>query len=77
MIRQGTKLLLCGASLAPAAIVVFRMDKQEVIREAQVKGALGVWGVEPSILIVGMLWLGLICFAGFMVSLIFDFRRPI
>ena len=77
MIHLRTKLLLCGASLAPAAIVVFRMDKQEVIREAQAKGAHGVWGVEPSFLIVGMLWFGLFCFVGFLISLIVDLRRPI
>jgi hypothetical protein len=72
-----TKLLLCGASLAPAAIVVFRMVEQEVIRDAQAKGALQVWGVEPGLGIVALLWLGMICIVGFIVSLIYDLRHPI
>ncbi|MGD0695422.1 MAG: hypothetical protein ABSB82_11280 [Terriglobia bacterium] len=75
MIRLRTKLLLCGATLAPAAIVLFRMDVQEAIWEAKAMGALAVFGVEPGYYIVGMLWVGLICFLGFVVSLIIDLRR--
>ena len=74
VLRLRTKLLLCGAALAPASIVLFRMERSASIQDAQAEGALLVW-VEPGLHIYGMLCVGLICFLGFVISLIFDLRK--
>jgi hypothetical protein len=72
--RLRTKLLLCGAALAPASVVLWRMDEAALIREAQGEGSVTAW-VDPSFLIYGMFGIGLICFLGFVTSLILDLRR--
>jgi hypothetical protein len=73
VLRLRTRLLLCGATLAPASILLFNLHRQEVMREAQAEGAIA-W-VDPSVLTYGMFWVGLICFLGFVTSLILDLRR--
>jgi hypothetical protein len=73
VLRLRTKLLLCGAMLAPASILLFRMYREAFIREAQEEGALSVW-VDPGQIVHWMLYLGLICFLGFLISLVIDFR---
>ena len=74
VVRLRTKLLLCGAALAPVSILLFHMDREDVIREAQAEGFISAW-VDPGIPIYGMLFVGLICFLGFAISLILDLRR--
>ena len=50
------------------------MDEAALIREAQGEGFVTAW-VDPSFLIYGMFGIGLICFLGFVTSLILDLRR--
>ena len=74
VLRLRTKLLLCGATLAPASIMLFHMYREDFIREAQAEGAFTVW-VDPGVPIYGMLWVGLVCLLGFVISLILDLRK--
>ena len=73
MIRLRTRLLLCGASLAPGAIMLLYVEREEVIRQARNWDVM-IW-VEPGPLVVPMFWIGVICFLGFVTSLVFDLRR--
>jgi hypothetical protein len=72
--RLRTKLLLCGATLAPASAVLFRIDSKAAVREAQAGGAISVW-IDPGYPYYVMLCVGLTCFLGFVASLLFDLRR--
>jgi len=74
VLRPRTKLLLCGATLAPAAVMLFRMQEEDAIRDAQAEGAITVW-VEPGLYHYVMLGIGLICILGFVISLTLDLRR--
>jgi len=74
VLRLRTKLLLCGATFAPASIILFRMDREDLIREAQAEGAITAW-VEPGLCHYVMLGIGLICILGFVISLTLDLRR--
>lgn len=74
VLRLRTKLLLCGATLAPASIMLFHMYRQAIIRGAQAEGGITPW-VDPGVLIYGLFWVGLVCILGFVISLISDLRR--
>ena len=66
-------MLLGGATLGPASIVLFRMDQSAAVQEAHAEGAVWVW-VDPGIHHYVMFAVGLICFFAFVVSLLLDLR---
>ncbi len=73
MISKRTRGLLCGAALAPSALVLGRLSIQEEIDRAHAEGSATVW-VEPGFLVYAMLIAGLLCFAAFVFSLLVDLR---
>jgi hypothetical protein len=74
VLRLRTRLLLCGAALAPGSILLFHMYREALIREAQAEGAITAW-VDPGPPVYWMFYLGVICFLGFLISLMLDLRR--
>ena len=70
VLRLRTRLLLCGAALAPAAIVLVRMEAEDIRLET---GAEFFW-FDPGLIPQSMVYIGVICFLGFLISLKLDIR---
>ena len=71
MLRLRTRLLLCGAALAPAAIALVRMEAEDIRLRM---GAESLW-FDPGLIPQLMVYIGIICFLGFLISLFLDFRK--
>jgi len=60
-------------ALAAAVLIIGYVEEAEAIREARAEGVL-LW-VEPGFIPWAFLLTGLICFLGFVISLLVDLRR--
>ncbi len=69
-----TRYLLCGASLAPAAVVLGRMAVREEEARARSEGAIATW-VDAGPAFYVLLLVGMGCFIAFVVSLVIDLRH--
>ena len=74
MIRLRTRLLLCGASLAPGVVMLWRVEVQDILLRARSEGS-SVLCVLPGLWFWVMLLIGFSCFVAFVISLVLDLRR--
>ena len=74
MLSRRTKVLIALTGLAPASIVITRVEIAAVVRKAQEEGAFSAW-VDPGPLSYLFLFLGLAAFGAGMLSLLLDIRR--
>jgi hypothetical protein len=74
ILSKRTKLLLCGAALLPASVILARISINEATYEAWDEGALAAWiDLGPPYYMAFLLGLlSLVCAA---VSLVLDIRR--
>jgi hypothetical protein len=68
-----SRLLLCGASLAPAGVVLISVQYDGV--RQQIQGWAYPEYTNPFALESGMIAIGLVCFVAFVISIISDLRR--
>jgi hypothetical protein len=74
VLRTRTKVLLALSALAPASVLIVRLDTEAVVRQAKVDGGWGVW-VEPGGLIYTFFFIGCVSFVLAIVSTIVDVSR--
>jgi hypothetical protein len=74
IVTRRSRILLYGAALSPTAIVVFKLNKSDAVREAEVQGA-HLLSFEPGFLILGLFFIGLVCALAAIASIIVDIRR--
>jgi hypothetical protein len=74
MITLRTKLLLCGATMAPLSVLLARMSAYDSTMKAEAEGAISVW-VEPGFIHYFLFCAGLVCSIGFVVSVFLDLRH--
>ena len=74
MVSTRTKILFALAGLAPASILITRLELQAVVRKAIADGAFGAW-VDPGPLSYLFLFVGLGSLVAAIVSLLVDLRR--
>ena len=74
MLSARTKILVALAALAPASIVIARLQEAAVIRRARENGDLGVW-IDPGPLFYLFLFVGFGCFVAAVISAVADVRR--
>src|SRR5262245_38617909 len=74
IVSRRTRAFFALAALAPASILITRLQIASTVTRAQARGDLAAW-VEPGFLSYLLLCIGLISFVAAMVSLVVDVRR--
>ena len=74
MLSIRTKILIALAALAPASVVITKLQEAAVIRHARKNGDLGAW-VDPGPLSYLLLFVGFGCFMAAVVSVVIDVRH--
>jgi hypothetical protein len=73
-LSKRTKTLFALAGLAPASILVTKLDIDAAVKRALAAGYASAW-IEPGLLFYIVLFLGLASLVAAVVSLLFDVRR--
>jgi hypothetical protein len=73
-LHQRTKILIALTGLAPASMVITRLEIAAAVRKAKEGGGFGAW-VDPGPLSCLFLFRGLAAFVASMISLFLDLRR--
>jgi hypothetical protein len=73
IVSTRSRALLLGSTLAPLAVVLFRFTDLRAKAAAEARGGM-LMTYHPGLLLDAMVVVGIVCFAGLLISLFLDLR---